>query len=113
MASCPLCEIPISGDRGKILEKGLKTLLVISKELDDGIADRLIHIPLPIPVYITCRRHYTKPSTVCSKRKWQDESQVSGEISQSIRRFQTQAFDIIANCLYCGRELIADLKHPG
>lgn len=36
-----------------------------------------------------------------------------GEISECVRRSQSQAFDITANCLNCGRELIADLKHPG
>lgn len=53
----------------------------------------------------------TKPSTVRSKQQRQDESQVNGETSTSVRRSQTQAFDITVSCRYCGWELIADLKH--
>ena len=49
-------------------ENGLANLLEISVELDNGLDSKLTQKSLPIPILVSCRKDYIKPSLIKRKR---------------------------------------------
>lgn len=102
MALCGICQQNIESDRGNIQSEGLKNLIDISNELCDGAAARLLQLPLPIPIHKTCRRNYTKPSIIASKKRKREESDdKDNEASRQVRRSEISHYNPYTDCFYC------------
>ena len=99
MERCGLCDEVISSGGGYLGEKGLETILKISRDIDDGLADKLLKKTIPIPIHSGCRNTYTKPSTVRAKRKRLDSQDQQSD--RSVRRSQVPQFNFRTQCFYC------------
>ena len=63
---CGMCGGDITEDDvGSLMGQGLETICRISIEGNDGLADELQKMRLPIPIHSSCRRKYTTPSIIC------------------------------------------------
>ena len=100
---CDFCEKSILDDAGTLQKQGLNTVIEISKTIKDGLYLKLETRSLPIPIHVACRKKYTKPSTVSSRKRLQYLS--SDTLTSPKRRSQSVEFDIQHNCLYCGSVL--------
>ena len=92
-----ICSDVISSDGCYLREKGLETICRISKDVDDGLADRLLKKIIPIPIHRTCRNTYTKPSTVRAKRKRLESDDQQND--RCVRRSQVPNFNFTPNDL--------------
>lgn len=102
MVLCGICQQYIESDRGNIHSEGLKNLIDISNEVCDGVATCLLQLPLPIPIHKICRRNYTKPSIIASKkRKREEPTGKDNEASRRVRRSEISHFNPYADCFYC------------
>ena len=100
MDTCVFCGLEISSDHGVMHQKGLDSVLNISKSLDDGICDMLSARTVPIPIHVLCRKQYIKLSSIRSKRK--RALVLPQEENVPKKRSQTPAINIQQDCWYCG-----------
>ena len=68
MERCGIREESIDDDRGQLQSRGLQTIVDISKDIGDGLAAKLTTRTLPILVHNQCRRIYTTPSVIATKK---------------------------------------------
>ena len=103
-ACCAICNDIITTDRGSIQDAGAQTIIKISEELGDGVADKISVGSFPIPIHATCRRKYTAPSSIKSakKHKIDDTCTCSIKDDGSTSRSKTKAYNQYTDCCLCG-----------
>ena len=105
---CLFCDCPVPGEESKSLlqEAGAETIIEISEQIQDGIAEKLLLMSYPIITHIKCRRKYTKPSSISAvkRRKLNEEATSAGDIGAT-RRSQTQQYNLYTDCCFCSRQI--------
>ena len=70
---CYICEQKIVDYKSQLHLTGSQTIVGISNNIGDRLAEKLENTSLPIPVHLKCRQCYTSPSMVDgNKRKGPD-----------------------------------------
>ena len=107
MANCGICDQPIERDLGNLQSAGLQRITEISNQIKDGLAEKLMGKPLPIPVHAGCRRKYTMPSTVSAakKRKIDDSLGDSKDDCGRLLRSQDSQYNPYTDCFYCAKTI--------
>ena len=106
MASkCGICNDPIpDDDSGFLLKAGVDSIKLISKDLKDGIGDQLQSMTVPIAIHVSCRRKYTKPSTIRAKKRNRSANH-DAENDDPISRSQLKKYNPYTDCCLCNTEI--------
>lgn len=106
MELCGICEQTIMSDHGAIHANGLQTILNISRDIGDGLADKLSEMSIPIAIHKQCRSRYTKPSSIkATKRKMQEDLENIGFSSRRVRRSEVPTYNPRTDCFYCTKTI--------
>ena len=73
-------------------EKGLETIPRISRDIDNGMTNKLLKKIIPIPIHITCWKTNIKPSSVWAKHKRLDSEDQQNNIC--VRRSQVPQLNL-------------------
>ena len=78
---CSICDKQIDSDASTLKAAGLKWIIQVNQDIQDGLADIIHRKILPIPIYARRRRSYTKPSTItAAKNVNKNVSQIETQI---------------------------------
>ena len=103
MERCGICEENIDDDRGQLQSRGLQTIVDICKDIGDGLAAKLTTRTLPILVHNMCRRIYTTPSVIATKKRKRDESNDRHGVDNTARVYRSciKPYNPYTDCFYC------------
>ena len=101
---CGICNETIDSDMGTIQATGLQRIIGISKDIDDGLSEKLLEISLPINIHRRCRRTYTAPKYIAAKKRKREKS--SDHNVKCVRRSQLPQYNPYTDCFYCSKTIL-------
>ena len=106
VGACGMCggEIP-DNDRGYLHEKGAETIKTISKDLKDGMEDKIKPMTYPILIHKSCRKTYVKPSVINAKKRKRIESKEAPE-DEHINRSRVKKYNPYTDCCLCNEVIL-------
>ena len=112
---CVICGEKLAPtDRANVGSKGLATLMESSIERGDDLINIWQTKKAPFAVHMTCRKNYTRKSTVVSscKRKGEEVPSCDPVPKSTKLRSRTPVFNIKEDCLYCSKAVLIDQRTP-
>ena len=97
-----------SRDSAAVGDKGLQSLQQCSKNRNDNLHLRWQGLRRPLKVHITCRKTYTRPSTIAKAKRKQEEQTDDNQENPPKLRSRTPVFSIKDDCLYCCKPIKRD-----
>ena len=92
-------------DRGYLHEKGAETIKTISKDLKDGMEDKIKPMTYPILIHKSCRKTYVKPSVINAKKRKRIESKEAPE-DEHINRSRVKKYNPYTDCCLCNEVIV-------
>ena len=114
--TCILCQEELSSsNQVTVGEKGHASLIQASSQRDDGLASQLLCKVPPFGIHITCRKDYTRVSSIETYKRKRAQSacdNTEGNAGPSRLRSSVLSFDIKYDCFYCTNNAQNNSKLP-
>ena len=91
-------------------DKGKNTLILASISRGDGLQEK-IEKSSPLKIHQSCRRKYTRPSTIIADKRRASTGKTKDEQGKKLRSSDS-TFDIRYDCMFCTESIAADERLP-
>ena len=112
MASeCVICieKLPATDTVSQVTPKGFQTLITSSLARNNGLVVKFENVALPQSLHTSCRKQYTRPTSIKSYRNQSDLPSTSTAESMTLRSCEIP-FYFRKDCLFCGEEASMTVK---